>query len=364
MGRGATTAAALLAASAVAAAAGPAAPETGADGAVTRTLYAMGTLLRGQAHAPSRERAASALERAFRAVEREEELLSTWEEETELARLNAAATGRPVRLSPRLWTVLEEVRRWSRATGGAFDPAVGSLVDAWDLRGEGRRPDDGALESALRSSGLECFSFRPERRSAVRGCAGAWIDAGAFGKGAALERARAELRDGGTEGAAGSALLDFGGQVMALGAPPGESGWRVGVAHPDRRDEPAAELVLRGTSAATTSGSERFVSPEGRRLSHVLDPREGRPVPVGGSVTVVHESPLAADALSTALFVLGPEAGMDWARGKEEVAVLFLAEGADGRLVARWNAAMEPHLADVPAPGGEARSTNSARGPE
>jgi thiamine biosynthesis lipoprotein len=147
-----------------------------------------------------------------------------------------------------------------------------------------------------------------------------WLDAGAFGKGLALWRARDRLREAGVE----SALLDFGGQLVGWGpGPDGEGHWSVGVAHPLDRHESVASVRLRDTSASTTSGSERFVRLDGEDLSHVLDPRTGRPAPAWGSVTVVHPDPMVADILSTALFVMGPGEGEAWAR-RHEVAVLFL----------------------------------------
>jgi thiamine biosynthesis lipoprotein len=111
-------------------------------------------------------------------------------------------------------------------------------------------------------------------------------------------------------------------------------------------------------SAATSAASERFVEIEGVRYGHILDPRTGRPVDAWGSVTVVMEDPLAADAVATALFVMGPEAGLAWAREREDVGALFLMEGPDGIEVA-WNDAMEPWLVRL-----EGSDTRLERRPE
>lgn len=176
--------------------------------------------------------------------------------------------------------------------------------------------------------------------TAARRDAAAWIDTGGYGKGAALRAVERALRGAGIR----SALLDFGGQVLALGGPEREPAWPVAVAHPARRHEVAARLRLRDRSAATSSASERFVEPDGTRLGHILDPRTGRPVPAWGSVTVVAADPLVADILSTALFVLGPRHGMAWAENREDVGVLFLIEQGD-TVIARWNRALEPYRA-------------------
>lgn len=312
---------------------------------VERESYLMGTVLRGRVAAEGREAGLELLERVFERVRELEGVLSSWRDDSELARVNGAAPGAPVRVDPRLLALLEEASRWADTTGGAFDPAVGALVEAWDLRGAGRRPGDAELSRALAATGISRYTLDPRAGTVTRPDTAGWIDTGGFGKGAALREVQRLLEAGG----AGPALFDFGGQILALGAPPGEAGWRVSVAHPSRRREAAEELVVRDRSVSTTSQSERWVEAGGERIGHVLDPRTGRPVPAWGSVTVVAGDALVADVLSTALFVMGPEEGMRWARGLGgAVGVLFLVETA-GRIEARWNPAMEEYRAKSPS---------------
>jgi thiamine biosynthesis lipoprotein len=116
--------------------------------------------------------------------------------------------------------------------------------------------------------------------------------------------------------------------------------WLIPIAHPTQRARPAAWLRLRKGSVSTSSQSERFVRAGGRRIGHVLDPRTGQPVPAWGSVSVVADDPTVADVASTALLVLGPDSGLQWARIRNDVGVLFLIEH-EGRLEQRWNEALE-----------------------
>lgn len=318
--------------------------DSGSYAWVEREAVLMGTRFRLRLRTRDRAAGLRAAEGALAAVRGYEDLLSTWRPGTELSRLNRSPVGRTVSLgtvdSP-LRSVLRRVQAWSRRTGGAFEPAVGALVDAWALRGAGRTPSEDELRRALAATGSEGFRLDAEAGTATRLDPAAWIDAGGFGKGVALEAAARALASAGIH----DAYLDFGGQVLVVGGAPGRHhGWPVSVAHPDRRLEPATELELEGVSAATTGASERHVKVEGRRHSHVVDPRSGRPVPGWGSVTVVASDPLAADVVSTALFVLGPEEGMAWARGRHDVGVLFLIPEGDGRLRRRWNEAMETWL--------------------
>jgi thiamine biosynthesis lipoprotein len=164
------------------------------------------------------------------------------------------------------------------------------------------------------------------------------MDTGGFGKGAALGAARSALLRHGVE----SSYLNFGGQVLTLGTDRGAD-WIVPVAHPSRRDEPVMRIRLRGRSASTSSQSERHLDVDGRRLGHILDPRTGEPVPAWGSVTVVAEDPAFADALSTALLVLGPKAALAWGASREDIGVLVLQERG-GRVVPRWSGALSPVL--------------------
>lgn len=301
---------------------------------VTRTAIVMGTALRIEVAGAERGCALAAAEAVLAEIERLDGVLSSWRPDAALARLNAAPEGVVAPIPAELEGYLTEAAHWAAATGGAFDPAVGALVNAWDLRGTGRVPDEPALAAARASSGLRnCFEIRP----AVRLGSACWLDTGGFGKGVALRAAVRVLETRGVR----DALLDFGGQVQVLAEPA-----EVAVAHPADRNRAAATLRLVRASVATTSQSERFIERDGVRYGHVLDPRSGRPVPAWGSVTVVAADALAADALSTALFVMGPEAALAWARVRRDVGVLVL-RFHEGDVVATWNAALDPFLVSL-----------------
>lgn len=280
----------------------------------------MGTTLSVSVAHGSRESSLHALDSAFAAVRQVDDVLNDWRNDTDLARLNRAEPGKAVRVEPALQAYLHEVIAWNRWTGNAFDPGIGSLETAWDLRGVGRIPGASALQLARSHSGLLRFLVDSTPRLFVRPDQSSWIDAGGFGKGAALRAARDQLLRLGVSGA----ILNFGGQVLVLG----DTTLLVEVAHPQHRFQPAASLLLTRGSVSTTSQSERFVEVGGRRLGHVLDPRTGMPVPAWGSVTVVDPDPMIADILSTALFVMGPDEGMHWLEGRA-IAALFLVSAGD-----------------------------------
>jgi thiamine biosynthesis lipoprotein len=256
----------------------------------------MGTLLEVDAIGSERNCTEQAVAAAFAAVEEVDRRLSNWKPDSELSRVNAASGG-PVSLSPATWRSLSLAIALARETGGAFDPTVGVFTGAPTVRWENVMLDPG------------------ERTLTFRGGARGAIDSGGFGKGEALDRALVELQRRGVT----AARLNFGGQISAFG---GGSFAEVSIAEP--RGGSGRELCsfTPGDGSVSTSGVSE-------KPGHIVDPRTDRAAAFTGSVTVVADTGVRADALSTALFVLGPEAGLDFAN-RRGIAVLFAAPRPGG----------------------------------
>lgn len=311
---------------------------------VERSVYLMGTIATFAVDAPDRATGLARLERMVRVIEETEAELSTWRHDSVLSAVNRQPVGEPSLAPPEVCDLLGRVADWHAATGGAFDPAVGSLIDAWGLRAEGRRPDRAALEAAMAVSGLGHLAVEPDpcaitRRAAVT------LDAGGFGKGEALERVREAEGD-----RPGAWLIDFGGQVAVSGAGAGGA-WPVAIAHPARRGTPVLDLLLAAGSLATTGGSERdLILEDGGQIGHVIDPRTGRTVARPASVTVWHEDAFVADVLSTALYVMGPEEGLAWAEARGFAACFIVAAPESGDVAFRATSAFEARFPLPPPP--------------
>ncbi len=307
---------------------------------VERRLAAMGTWFSLEVGAANRARALQASERAVRALEEVEGRLSTWREDSELARLNRVPVGEPFDLSEELAADLERVSVYWRETGGAFDPGLSALVLAWGLRQGGRSPSSAELERARSARGFA--SIELHGRTAVRHHDAAGVEEGGFGKGLGLDAAIAALRAAGAE----RAVLDLGGQIALLGPEP------VGCGLADPRDRQRAVLEVRidRGSLSTSANSERGIVVDGERRSHLLDPRTGQPAPDFGSLSVWASDATAADCLSTGLYVLGPARALEWAREHPGVEVIAL-EVDQGRLLARvspgWRGRLSPLVADL-----------------
>ncbi len=308
---------------------------------VERRLALMGTALAVTVEAGDRAAGLAASERAVAAVEAAEARLSTWRQNSELARLNRSPAGAAFALSPALAADLRGAFDCARSTGGAFDPTVGPLVAAWGLRTGGRLPSAAELARAVAATGYPQLELAG--RSAVRRQPGLIIEEGGWGKGAALRDALAALTATPAAGGASRALLDLGGQVAVWSAAAGGAAWTVDVADPRRRERPVIAVRLDRGSLSTSGNSERAVEVGGRRYGHLLDPRSGRPAPDVGSVTVWAADPLVADCLSTGLFVMGAERALSWAAAHPEIEVLILTP-ANGRLVARASRGLRGRL--------------------
>lgn len=290
----------------------------------SREVHLMGTRAVLSVQADSRASGLAVLDTALTALEQAEAELSTWRPSSAISILNRQPVGQPWTATPRLCHMFSEVWAWRRATDGAFDPTIGRLLAAWDVHGDGRHPSAIEWADALAASGTERLAFDAGRCTMTR-LADATIDVGAFGKGEALDRAAAMLQSQ-------PWMIDLGGQVSVGGPTRAQDSWRVAIADPRRRDRPVIEVPLTSGSLSTSAGSERDLVVNGSRVGHILDPRTGRPAEFEGSVSVWHERGLAADALSTALYVMGPDDGLRWAAARDVAALYLIPDGATLRI--------------------------------
>jgi thiamine biosynthesis lipoprotein len=278
---------------------------SGAGSRVTRARWEMGTILEVDAVGADRNRTEQAVAAAFSAVDEVDRRLSNWKPDSELSRAKVAS-GAPVSLSPATWRSLWRAVALARETEGAFDPTVGVFTGVPTAR----------WENVVLDPDARTLAFRVPRGA---------IDSGGFGKGEALDRALGELRRGGVT----AARLNFGGQISAFGGGPFAE---FSVAEP--RGGSGRELCsfTPGDGSVSTSGVSE-------KPGHIVDPRTDRPAAFTGSVTVVADTGIRADALSTALFVLGPAAGVDFAN-RHGIAALFVVPRGNRR----WDLVQSRHF--------------------
>lgn len=282
------------------------------------------------------EQLRGAVSAAFDRMAAMEALLSRHRKESELSGLNAQAGRGKVRVTTELWTALHHARKAFDTSGGAFDPTVGPLVRLWvDAAKADRVPERAEIDAALALVGFSKVEL-DEADATVTLPQGMSLDLGGIAKGYIVDEAAAVLKKAGV----GNAIVEAGGDLFAFGSRVGKEPWKIGIQDPSAGEEvSAAKLagVLRvsGRGVTTSGHYRRFSVIQGKRYSHILDPRTGFPVEQSVlSATVMAGSAAEADGLSTAVAVLGPAGGLELLERVEGAEGLLLVKG-EGEGVAR-----------------------------
>ncbi|HUG54947.1 MAG TPA: FAD:protein FMN transferase [Vicinamibacteria bacterium] len=317
----------------------------------------MGTTFRIVLHASGEDEGRRAAEAAFARVAALEAALSDYRADSELMALCRRAGGPPVEVGPDLFRVLSSAQRWAERSAGAFDATAFPVVHLWRrARRIGQEPDPGELARARSLVGHAKLSLDAAAGTARLSEPGMCVDLGGIAKGFAADEAQAVLRGHGIT----SALVAAGGEVAVSGAPSGRTSWTVGVALPAAlRDPDEPPLALRHAAVSTSGDAEQFVVLDGVRYSHIVDPRAGSPLTGRSAVAVVAPRGETADALATAVSVLGPEAGLALVEATDGAAAWIAQETPAGvrrfrsRAWPAYEAARRPGKISIarPAPG-------------
>jgi thiamine biosynthesis lipoprotein len=291
---------------------------------VHKKKFAMGTVFEIVAYGESPAQARKAVDQAFREIVRLDDVMSDYQANSALSRLNHSSHSRPQSVPPDLYRVIREALQYSDLSGGKFDVTVGPLVNLWKAAIRGGRTPSSAEQDKVRA----CVGYQkvellpPDRVQFHSPCV--QIDLGAIGKGYALDRAADVLRSRGIS----RALLDAGGSTtLAMGAPPGQAGWLVHLRDPSNRVDPQVVLSDRSvsTSEQTPPSLLSRASP-----GHIIDPDKGAPVRTPFAVSTVANTGSASDALSTTLLLVGPEKGKELVKNVAGVAAIWISP--DGHL--------------------------------
>jgi thiamine biosynthesis lipoprotein len=280
----------------------PGAPAAPVAGSYEFTQIHMGLPVRLLIHAADESRARRAARAAFARIASLDRMMSDYRRDSELRRLEHQG-GAPVPVSRELFAVVERAVEIARASDGAFDPTVGPLVALWrDTRLGARLPPRSAVDRARASVGWRHLALDSERYTVRFKVPGMRLDLGGIAKGYILQEALAALRLLGVT----RAMVEAGGDIVVGDAPPGRPGWSVQAAGADAAfRERASSLV--NAALATSGPTAQFVEIDGVRYSHVLDPRTGLGLTNGIAARVIADDGATADALATALTVVGHE---------------------------------------------------------
>jgi thiamine biosynthesis lipoprotein len=264
--------------------------------------------------------------------------MSLYRPDSELMRLNRHPAATPLPLSKDLFAVLSVGQQVAELSGGAFDVSIAPLVNVWGFGPEKRRavPAADRVRAGRAAVDFRALRLDPAGRTAAKGHASLQADLGGIAKGYGLDLAARALEASGIE----HYMIEVGGEVRTRGRNASGHAWQIGIEEPDALPQRARLVVPLSGRAMATSGDYRiYFEQQGRRYSHEIDPRTAAPIAHGlASVTVIADDCVRADALATALIVLGPQDG--WALAeRERLAAYFIVRGADGRLHDRATAA-------------------------
>ena len=260
----------------------------------------MGTFAEITAYAPDAATAARALDAAYARLDDVNRLMSDYVDDSEIGRLNAQQPNTPLVLSAETFTCLSRAAEISALSGGAFDVTCRPLVWLWKQAGaENKLPTDSQLADTLARVGWQKLLLDPATHAATLTVSNMQVDLGGIAKGYSLDLAAAALVAAGAE----SGLVNVGGDVVAVGTRPEGLPWRIGLQDPFGEGT-VYTLELVDCAVATSGVQQRFSVIEGRRYSHIVDPRSGYPAEQAPCVTVIAADGLTADAWATVFSVL------------------------------------------------------------
>ncbi|MGA0570851.1 FAD:protein FMN transferase [Variovorax sp. VNK109] len=271
--------------------------------------------------------------------------MSHWEPDSDITRFNRSPAGTWHALPAEFFRVLQCALLWADRSGGACDPTVGALVNLWGFgpRADGANavtpPSRQAINDVLASSGWHRLELDTQAQRVLQP-GGIVLDFSGIAKGFAVDHVASALRALQIE----SCLVEVGGELFGKGHRPDGLAWRVSVSQPGEPHRRMYTVALDGLAIATSGDAWHFFEHEGQRYSHTIDPRSGQPVAASlASVTVLHADCMNADALATALTVMGPDAGLTFAE-ELNLAALFIERAAGGELSPRMSAAFAGHI--------------------
>lgn len=311
------------------------------SGLLTQQIFsfthpAMGTIYSLYLYANSRAEAEANAGPVFQEIDRVEDLLSNYRESSELSRINREASVSAVTTDPETFHFLQTSFGWSARSNGAFDITVGRLMKVWGFfRAHGSIPDDAQLAQVRRQVGWKRVKLDPRLRTVRFLSPGVELDPGGIGKGYAVERAVRLMR---TEHITAALLSAGSSTIYALGAPPGQAGWKVRVPAPGDPAHILSTVLLRDTSLSTANCSEKYFVQKGHLYCSIMDPHTLRPVEGTLQTTVIAPSATDSDALSNVFFVLSEKQSASLLRQlPQDSALIVTGKVAAARCeTARW----------------------------
>jgi len=288
------------------------------------TGHLMGSSAHIEASGADQATCERAVQEAKAEIERLDVMMTDWKPDSALMDINKAAGDHPVKVPPELYFVIQGSLEMSELTGGAFDISFAGAGKLWNWRApDPQIPTPDAIAKALTNVGYQGIVLDPDARTVFLQRPGMRIGLDGIAPGYAGDRAMEKIRALGITDAA----IDMSGDLMLSGKKDGAP-WQVAIKHPRDHDKDIAILPVENAAVSTSGDYERAFVKDGKRYSHIIDPRTGWPAEGCMSVSIIAPVLGFADALATGVFVLGPEAGMALVEKLDRVEAIIVA--ADG----------------------------------
>jgi thiamine biosynthesis lipoprotein len=297
----------------------------GTNTVIKDEIYALGTVIQIQIYDADEDKAQKAIEESVKRIQEIENKMSVNIENSEVNQINEYSGVNSVKISPDTFYVIEKAKKYSELSGGAFDLTIEPIIKLWGIGTENARvPKKEEIEPLLDLVDYNDVILDDNSKEVKLSKKGQAIDLGAIAKGYAGDEVKKILKDHGIP----TAFVNLGGNVVTLGSKPDGSSWRIGVQNPfEERGKHIAVIEVKDETVVTSGNYERYFIEDGKRYHHIIDPKTGYPAEAGIiSSTIVTNSSIDADALSTSVYVLGLEKGMELIESLEHVEAAIITE--------------------------------------
>lgn len=282
---------------------------------IKRTQILLGTVVEIQVRDADDKKAEDAISKAFAEMKRIEDLFTTFDNKSPVSRINNSADT-IINVESEIYNLIVLCDSITKLSNGCFDVSLNNIIRVWGFDSDNRHiPEASVIDSALKLSGWKDVKLFGENKIFKQ--RKVELNFGAIAKGYAVDKAINILRKSGIK----QALVNAGGEVSVIG-----NNWIVGIQHPDEINSIIKRIKLNGYTVATSGDYEQYFEVDGVRYHHILDPETGYPSRGLQSVTIINKSNAFADALATAVFVMGEEKGMKLIESLDDTEVMIIDE--------------------------------------
>ncbi len=288
-----------------------------------RTLILMGSRFDITVVASNEKEGNEYLDSAIFEITRIEKLISSWDLNSETSLINKHSGIKPIKVDKELFDLIERSIAISKLTNGAFDISYASMDRIWNYDGSMRKmPSEEEISNSIKKVGYQNISIDKEAQTVFLKLKGMKIGFGAIGKGYAADKAKALLIEKGVK----AGIINASGDLNAWGKQADGSDWMVAITNPLNKNKVFSWLPINDSAIVTSGNYEKFISFDGIRYSHIIDPRTGYPSTGIISTSIMTSNAELADAISTSVFVMGVETGLDFINQLKGVDCIIIDE--------------------------------------